>query len=131
MNKIETNKAPKALGPYSQGVVIPAGELIFVSGQLPLDPTTGEMVEGDIRALTSRVIQNLQAILEAAGSDLKHVVRTEVFLQDMGDFAPMNEEYGKYFEGPVFPARQTVQVAKLPKNSRIEISCIAVINGRI
>jgi 2-iminobutanoate/2-iminopropanoate deaminase len=126
MNRIETDQAPKALGPYSQGVMIPVGELIFVSGQLPLDPATGKIVEGDIRTQIARVIKNLQAILEAAGSSLKDVVRTDVFLQDLADFAPMNEEYAKHFEGPVFPARQTIQVAKLPLNAPIEISCIAL-----
>lgn len=124
MNKIETLEAPKAIGPYSQGVGL--GNLIFVSGQLPIDPKTGKMVEGDIRALTAKVIQNIQAILEAAGSDLKHVVKTSVFMKDLSEFTSMNEEYGNYFNGPVLPARETFQVNRLPKESSIEISCIAV-----
>lgn len=126
MKKIDTNKAPKAIGPYSQGVIIEG--YIYVSGQLPIDPETGEMVKGDIGALTARVIKNIQAILEAGGSDLKQVIKTTVYMQDLQEFIAMNEEYDKHFNGDVLPARETIQVAQLPKNSSIEISCIAVKN---
>lgn len=122
MNKIETDKAPKAIGPYSQAIVV--GNMVYVSGQLPVDPKTGAMVEGDIRVLTLRVIQNLQAILEDAGSNLSQVVKTTVYMKNLQDFTAMNEEYGKHFTG--LPARETVEVSNLPKNSLIEISCIAI-----
>lgn len=130
VSKIETIDAPKAIGPYSQGVTVAqvAGQkLIFVSGMLPIDPTNGKIVEGDIRSLTCRVILNLEAILKASSSHLHNVVRTDVFLTDLkNDFAGMNEEFAKWFTGTVSPARQTIQVAALPLNARIEISCIAV-----
>jgi 2-iminobutanoate/2-iminopropanoate deaminase len=128
--KIETEQAPKAIGPYSQGVTAPHGtSLVFVSGQLPIDPTTGKLIEGDIKALTQRVIDNIEAILKAAGSDLKHVVRTDVFLKDLKkDFGQMNEAYATRFTGATPPARQTIQVPELPLGSPIEISCIAIVN---
>ncbi|MEK7284664.1 MAG: RidA family protein [Chloroflexota bacterium] len=115
--------APKAVGPYSQAIL--AGELVFCSGQIPLDPATGQLVEGDIAAQTGRVLDNLAAVLAAAGSDLAHVVKTTVFLADLGDFAAMNEAYATRF-GEHRPARSTVQVAALPRGARIEIECIAV-----
>jgi 2-iminobutanoate/2-iminopropanoate deaminase len=126
-NKIETNLAPKAIGPYSQAVSVPAGDrLIFVSGQLPVDPKTGEFVQGDIQALTKCVMDNIAAILKAAGSSMDKVVRADVFLKDLKrDFAGMNEEYAKHFNSPVPPARQTVQVSELPKGAIVEISVIA------
>lgn len=123
--KIDTKTAPAAIGPYSQAVV--AHNLIFVSGQLPIDPETGKLIKGEIGLLTKRVIQNLEAILLAAGSDLSKVVRTDVFLKDLkNDFAAMNAEYALYFVSSIPPARQTIQVSGLPLDSPIEISCIAV-----
>lgn len=119
---ISSEGAPKAIGPYSQA--IRAGSLIFVSGQIPLDPATGQMVEGDVVAQTHRVFANLKAILEAAGASLDHVVRATVYLADMNDFAAVNEVYGSYFSSPA-PARATVQAARLPKDSRVEIDVIA------
>ena len=115
--------APRAVGPYSQAIL--AGELVFCSGQIPLDPATGQLVEGDIAAQTGRVLDNLAAVLAAAGSDLAHVVKTTVFLADLGDFTAMNEAYATRF-GEHRPARSTVQVAALPRGARIEIECIAV-----
>lgn len=124
--KIETPNAPKPLGPYSQAVVVSAAqELIFVSGQLPIDPQTGNLITGDMKALTHQIIKNIEAILVAAESSLQNVVKTEVFLKDMKDFSLMNEVYNQYFTGPVFPARYTIQAAALPLGTLIEISCIA------
>lgn len=119
---VSTPAAPQAIGPYSQAVK--AGDLLFVSGQIPVDPSTGALVGGDIGAQTQRVLQNLSEILKAAGASLDHVVRTTVFLADMGDFAAMNEVYARAFSAPA-PARSTVQAACLPKNARIEIDVIA------
>lgn len=119
---VSTESAPKAIGPYSQA--IRAGSLLFVSGQVPIDPATGHLVEGDIAVQTRRVLQNLGAILDAAGLSFDHVVRTTVFLTDMNDFAAMNEVYATRFASPA-PARSTVQVARLPKDARIEIDAIA------
>ena len=124
---IRTTSAPEAIGPYSQGVVAPAGRMIFLSGQIPLDPETGAMVEGDIRAQTRRVMDNLEAVLRAAGLGWEAVVRTTIFLVDLQDFTAVNEVYASYFGGePPFPSRATVQVARLPKDARVEISAIAV-----
>lgn len=127
MEKIETQKAPKALGPYSQGISIHSNrKLLFVSGQLPVDPLTGKIVEGGIREMTRQVISNIEAILLAGGSGLHQIVRMDIFLKDLkSDFSPMNEEYAIKISGPIFPARQTVQVSELPMGSPIEISCIA------
>lgn len=123
-----TDQAPKAIGPYSQGVIIPADKkLVFVSGQLPVDPVTGLIIKGDIQQLTGRVIDNIEAILVKAGSCLEKVIRTDVFLTDLAEFAKMNEIYAQRFKGNIQPARQTIQVAALPLNSPIEISCIAII----
>ena len=121
---VSTSLAPKAIGPYSQAVR--AGSLLFVSGQVPIDPATGDIVNGDIAAQTTRVFENIGAILQAAGASFDDVVRTTVFLADMNDFAAMNEVYGKYFASPA-PARATVQVARLPKDARVEIDVIAAI----
>ena len=121
---VSTSQAPQAIGPYSQG--IRAGGLLFVSGQIPLDPATGVMVAGDIADQTRRIFQNLGEILKAAGASFDHVVRTTVYLADMGDFAAMNEVYGAYFSSPA-PARSTIQAAALPKNARVEIDVIASI----
>jgi len=124
---VSTAAAPQAIGPYSQA--IRAGDLLFVSGQVPIDPASGNLVAGGIVAQTRRVLQNLGAILEAAGASFDHVVRTTVFLIDMNDFAAMNEEYARCFTAPA-PARATVQVARLPKDARIEIDVIASLAAR-
>jgi 2-iminobutanoate/2-iminopropanoate deaminase len=119
--RIDTEGAPQAIGPYSQAIV--SGEWIFTSGQIPLDPQTGEMVEGDVRAQTERVLLNLEAILEAAGASLRDVVKTTVYLADLNDFSAMNEVYARFFTDP--PARSTVQVARLPRDARVEIEAVA------
>ena len=119
---VSSTDAPKAIGPYSQAVR--AGQLLFVSGQVPLDPATGQIVAGDIAAQTRRVFDNLGAVLKAGGRSFADVVRTTVFLADMNDFAAVNEVYGQYFSEP-YPARATVQVARLPKDARVEIDVIA------
>ena len=123
MDAISTNDAPKAIGPYSQAVR--AGSLVFLSGQIPLDPKTGELVSGTIEQETERVLDNLAAVLAAAGCSFANVVRTTIFLVDLGDFQTVNATYGKRFSG-VFPARATVQVAALPRGCRVEIDAIAV-----
>jgi 2-iminobutanoate/2-iminopropanoate deaminase len=122
---ISTTDAPAAIGPYSQAIRV--GDTLFTSGQIPIDPATGNLVSGGIVEQTTRVLENLKAVLAAAGVDFTHVVKTTVFLKSMGDFAAMNEIYAKYFapEGVVAPARSTVQVAALPKDSLVEIECIA------
>jgi 2-iminobutanoate/2-iminopropanoate deaminase len=122
---ISTQDAPAAIGPYSQAVRV--GDMLFTSGQVALDPKTGALVAGGITEQTVRVLENLKAVLGAAGIDLVHVVKTTVFLKDMKDFAAMNEVYAKYFApaGVVPPARSTVQVAALPKDALVEIECIA------
>ena len=122
---IATSEAPAAVGPYSQGIV--SGGVVFVSGQLPLDPATGQFVEGGIEEQTARVIENLQAVLKAAGADLDSVVKVTVFLADMNDFAAMNKVYTSFF-GSVPPARSAVQVARLPKDARIEMEAIACLS---
>ena len=124
---ISTPNAPAAIGPYSQAVRI--GDLLYTSGQVALDPATGQVVAGGIEAQTVRVLENLKAVLEAAGTDLDHVVKTTVFLKDMNDFAAMNATYGRYLapDGVVAPARSTVEVARLPKDVLVEIEVIAAI----
>ena len=123
---IQTDRAPAAIGPYSQGVKTTAGELLFTAGQIAMNPETGEIVVGDINEQTRRVLENLKAVIEAGGSSLANVVKVTVFLKDMNDFAAMNEVYAEYFgENP--PARSAVQVACLPKDVGIEIECVAVI----
>jgi 2-iminobutanoate/2-iminopropanoate deaminase len=119
---VSTEKAPRAIGPYSQAVI--SGELIFTSGQIPLDPGTQQMVAGDIRAQTERVMDNLAAVLDAAGAGFENVVKSTIFVVDLGDFATVNETYGKRFPRSP-PARSTVQVAALPKGARVEIEMIA------
>jgi 2-iminobutanoate/2-iminopropanoate deaminase len=119
---ISTDRSPKAIGPYSQAVV--SHGLAYLSGQIPLDPATGLLVEGDIVWQTTRVLENLKALLEAAGSSLERVVKTTVYLKDMEEFAKMNEVYGTYFTVAP-PARATVEVARLPRDVRVEIDCIA------
>ncbi len=118
---ISTPAAPAAIGPYSQA--IRAGEFLFVSGQIPLDPATGAVVEGDVRVQSRRVLENLRAIVAAAGGSFAGVVKTTVYLADMNDFPALNEEYGKFFGAPA-PARVTVQVSRLPKDVRVEIDAV-------
>ena len=121
---VSSPDAPKAIGPYSQA--IRAGNLLFLSGQIPLDPQTGNVVPGDITAQTERVLRNISAVLKAAGAGFGQVVRTTVFLADMNEFGAMNEVYGTFVVNPP-PARSTVQVARLPKDVRVEIDVIAVL----
>ncbi len=120
---VQTEKAPAAIGPYSQAVK--AGGFVFLSGQVALDPASAQVVAGDVRAQTERVLKNLQAVLAAAGSSLAAVVKTTVFLADMNDFAAMNEVYGRFFSSDP-PARATVQAARLPKDVQVEIDLIAL-----
>ena len=119
---VSSPDAPKAIGPYSPA--IRTGQLLFVSGQIPLDPATGQMIDGDIAAQTRRVLDNVGALLVAGGLTFADVVRTTIFLVDMSDFTSVNEVYGTYFSAPA-PARATVQVARLPKDARVEIDVIA------
>ena len=119
---VATKDAPQAIGPYSQA--IKAGGLLFSSGQIAIDPATGQVIEGDVAAQTERVMKNLAAILKAAGLSLQRVIKTTVFLKSMGDFATMNEVYGRHF-GEHCPARSTVEVARLPKDVLVEIDVVA------
>ena len=119
-----TDKGPKPIGPYSQAVK--SNGFLFASGQVALDPRTNEFIGGDIRQQTERAMENIKAVVEAAGSNLHHVVKSTVFLKDMNDFAAMNEAYGKYFPAAP-PARSTVQVARLPKDALVEIEVIAAL----
>jgi 2-iminobutanoate/2-iminopropanoate deaminase len=121
--RITTSSAPAAIGPYSQAIV--SGQLIFCSGQVALDPQTGQLIEGDVGAQTRRALENLSAVLHAAGSSLAQVVKTTVFLTSIADFAAMNEAYAEFFTGDP-PARSTVGVAELPRGARVEVECIAV-----
>jgi 2-iminobutanoate/2-iminopropanoate deaminase len=121
---IATDNAPKAIGPYSQAVVY--NGLAFLSGQIPLDPATNLMVEGDIVVQTERVLENLKGLLEACGSSLEQVLKTTVFIKDMGEFAKMNEVYARYFTGDA-PARATVEAARLPRDVKVEIECVAAV----
>ena len=121
---ISTENAPGAIGPYSQA--IKTGNMVFCSGQIPIDPKTGDFVSGDVADQTEQVIANLKAVLEAAGAGIGDVVKTTVFLADMSEFAAMNEVYGKHFVDNK-PARATVQAARLPRDARVEIDCIAVL----
>jgi 2-iminobutanoate/2-iminopropanoate deaminase len=127
-NIVRTAEAPAAIGPYSQAVVVPVGDrkMIFCSGQIPLDPATGTMVEGDVGDQTRRVLDNLSAVLAAAGASLADVVKTTIFLQNMDDFAAVNAAYGERFAFDA-PARSTVQAAKLPRGAAVEIDAIALI----
>jgi 2-iminobutanoate/2-iminopropanoate deaminase len=123
--QVSAENAPSAIGPYSQAVL--AGNLVYTSGQVALDPKTGQLVEGGVQEQTVRVLENLKAVLAEAGSDLRHVIKTTVFLKSMGDFAAMNEIYARYLApvGVVAPARSTVEVARLPKDALVEIEVIA------
>ncbi len=122
--EVKTDKAPKAIGPYSQAVI--GGGLVFASGQVAIDPVTGELNTGSIEDQTRLVLRNLAAVLEAGGSSLDKVVKTTVFLLDMNDFGRMNQVYGEGFKAP-FPARATIQVARLPRDARVEIEAIALL----
>ena len=128
---IRTSQAPAAIGPYSQAVVVPVGsaKMIFCSGQIPLDPATGQLVEGDIDVQTRRVLDNLGAVLAEAGASWSHIVKTTIFLADLGDFLTVNQVYGERF-GDAPPARSTVQAARLPRDARVEIEAIAVVPER-
>ena len=121
--RIQTNGAPAAIGPYSQAIA--SGTLVFASGQIALDPASGQLVEGDVRAQTRQALHNLSAVLEAAGSSLGQVVKTTVFLVAMADFTAMNEVYGDFFASDP-PARSTIAVAELPRNARVEIEAVAL-----
>lgn len=121
---ISTDNAPKAIGPYSQGMRV--GNFVFTSGQIPLDPSTGEIVSLDVEIQTKQVLENLKFVLEAGGSDLEHVIKTTVFIQNMDDFGKINDIYGSYFT-KVFPARSCVEVARLPKGVLIEIEAVAIV----
>ncbi len=121
---ISTGQAPQAIGPYSQAIV--ANGMAYLSGQIPLDPATNQMIEGGIEAQTERVLENLKALLEACGASLASVVKTTVFLKDMGEFPQMNGVYARYFKENA-PARSTVQAAKLPRDVSVEIDCIAIV----
>jgi 2-iminobutanoate/2-iminopropanoate deaminase len=123
---ITTDRAPKALGPYSQAVI--ANGFVFVSGQIPLDPAVNQIVQGGIAEQTAQVFENLKSVLEAAGSSLEDAVKTTVYLKDMGEFAQMNDVYGRYFAANP-PARATVEAARLPRDVRVEIDCIATLPG--
>ncbi len=122
---ITTDKAPGAIGPYSQAVKV--GGFVFTAGQIPLDPVTGKLVEGDVEAQTERVMQNLSAVLDAAGTSLSRVVKTTCFLANLDDFAAFNEVYGRYFDESK-PARSTVQAARLPAGATVEVECIAEVD---
>ncbi|MGH2524398.1 MAG: RidA family protein [Anaerolineales bacterium] len=123
---VHTDAAPKAIGPYSQAIRV--GDVVYAAGQIALVPETGQLAEGGIEAQTRQVLQNLKNVLEAAGSGLGHVVKTTVFMQDLGEFAAMNAVYGEFFTGFAGnpPARSTVQVAALPRGAKVEIECVAV-----
>ncbi len=123
-DRVQTDRAPQAIGPYSQAVK--ANGLVFASGQIPIDPATGQVIEGSIAEQTERVLNNIKAVLEAAGSSLERVVKTTVFLADLKDFGEMNEAYGRFF-AEVPPARSTVEVSRLPRDARVEIDAIALV----
>src|SRR5882724_7330039 len=130
-NIVRTAEAPAAIGPYSQAVVVPVGgpggkKMIFCSGQIPLDPATGDLIEGDVDAQTRRVLDNLSAVLAAAGASLANVVKTTIFLANMDDFAAVNAAYAERFPNDP-PARATVQAAKLPRGAAVEIDAIAIV----
>lgn len=124
--QINTSHAPAAIGPYTQAIL--CGHLIYTSGQIPLDPVSGELVGEDIQTQTHRVLQNLQAVLQGAGSSLDSIIKTTVFLAHMSDFQAMNVVYASYFNG-ITPARSTIAVAELPRKALVEIECIALVEG--
>ena len=124
--QITTDKAPSAIGPYSQGIT--SGNMVFVSGQIPLNPASGELISEDIQAATRQVLENLRAILQAGGADLEQVVKVTVFLKDMADFQKMNEVYAEFFDANP-PARACIQVAGLPRDARVEMEAMALVQG--
>ena len=125
---IRTDKAPAPVGPYNQAIAV-SGEMLFIAGQIPLDPKTGKIIgDGDIATQTRQVMANIQAILEETGADWNNVVKTSVFLSDLANFSPMNQVYAQYFAEETAPARACVEVSRLPKDVLVEIECIAVIN---
>ena len=126
LKEVSTPAAPAAIGPYSQGIV--AGNLVFISGQLPIDPETGDFVKGGIEEKTHRVLMNIKAIVEAAGADLSQVVKTTIFLADLSHFSAVNKVYSEYFSD-AFPARSTVQVSALPKGAEIEVEAVVYVSG--
>lgn len=126
MKAIQTEAAPAAIGPYSQAIEASAGRWLFLSGQIPLDPATGQVVEGDVATQTRQVMRNLQAVLQAGGADLRQVVKTTIYLRDLADFAAVNEVYASFLQSP-YPARATVQVARLPRDVAVEIDAVAII----
>src|SRR5438270_486373 len=123
---VQSSQAPRAIGPYSQAIDVAAGSFVFVSGQIPVDPASGELVQGDIVAQTERVMENLKAVLAASGASFDDVVKTNIYLADLGDFTKINETYGRYFQKTP-PARATVQVGALPRGARVEIDCVAAL----
>ena len=123
--KVFTDKAPKPIGPYSQGVIVD-GRIVYTAGQVAIDPTTNQVVEGDIKVQTRQVLKNIEAVLKAAGTSMNSVVKTTVFLKDFNDFAAMNEVYGEFLLG-ASPARSTVEVGRLPKDMKVEIEAVAII----
>lgn len=123
--EVKTDKAPQAIGPYSQAII--ANGIVFVSGQIPINPATGELSTGTIEEQTKQVLTNIGAVLEAAGSSFDRVVKATVFLQDMNDFSKMNQVYSDFFKPP-FPARAAVQVARLPRDVKVEIEVIAIVD---
>jgi len=124
---VASPSAPKAIGPCSQAIEVRAARTLWLSGQIPLDPATGELVKGHIEEQTARVMENLKAVLSAGGATFEHVVKCTIYLADLGDFAKVNEVYGRYFPG-IPPARATVQVAGLPRGARVEIDAVAVVD---
>jgi 2-iminobutanoate/2-iminopropanoate deaminase len=122
---VRTDKAPLPVGPYNQAVK--AGNLVFCAGQIPLDPKTGEIIQGSVADQTRQVLTNLKAVLEAAGSSLENIVKANVFLKDMNQFAEMNKVYSEFFKDATAPARSTVEVARLPKDARVEIEAVALL----
>lgn len=124
---IKTSSAPAAIGPYSQGIRVSAGKMLFTAGQVPLDPATGQMVTGDIKAQTRRVLENIEAILQAAGASFENVVKTTVFMTDLNEFAAMNEVYAEFFSTNP-PARSTVEVRALPRGAKVEIETMAIVD---
>ena len=125
--RIRTDHAPAAIGPYSQAIVL--SNMVYTAGQVALDPETGNLIEGGIEVQTARVLDNLTAVLEAAGTNLSNVVKTTVYLESMGDFGAMNSVYAKYFNPDLPPARTTIQAGGLPRNALIEIDCIATLDS--
>ena len=123
---IKTDKAPSPIGPYNQGVQ--AGNMLFVSGQIAIDPASGELLQGDIQAETRLVMENLRAILAEAGTDFSKVIKSTIFLMDMGQFVQVNEVYGSYFDNATAPARETVQVSGLPRGVQVEISVVCLVD---